>query len=201
MGRKSVWTTLKDNAALVTAIGALIGVLLTGAFNTCTANKDQEAQRKLEAFNAKKQRELEAFNAEKQRELEEEKAQDARLQTFLDQMGDMLLNEELRSSDEGSDLRTLARARTLTTLRPLDAGRKTQILQFLVEANLVQTIDGTGPVISLENADLSEVDLQGKVDLGGADLTFADLRGADLHEADLRDAMVTQEQLDHAKTL
>jgi hypothetical protein len=36
--RKDIWTTVKDNAALVTAIGALLGVLITGAINTYIAN-------------------------------------------------------------------------------------------------------------------------------------------------------------------
>ena len=37
------------------------------------------------------------LNAQKQRELEREKAQNAALQTYLDQMGQMLLNEDLRT--------------------------------------------------------------------------------------------------------
>jgi hypothetical protein len=66
---------------------------------------------------------LEAFNAKAQRELEQDKTQDAALQAYLDQMGQMLLDKDLRSSAVDSDLRTLARVRTLITLRALEADR------------------------------------------------------------------------------
>jgi len=213
--KKGIWTAVKDNAALVTVIGALLGVLTTGAINTYLTSKDHAAQL----------------------ELEQEKAQDAALQTYLDQMGQMLLNEDLRSSEEDSDLRTLARARTLTTLRALeDAGRKTQVLRFLAEANLVQGAYESSPVISLAHADLrgtdlsdadlsdadlsdatlsdailrraylGDADLRGTdlsfTDLSGADLSFANLSGANLSGAILRDATgVTEEQLEEQTDL
>jgi uncharacterized protein YjbI with pentapeptide repeats len=170
--KKGIWTAVKDNAALVTAILALLGVLITGAINTYIANKDQLAQQKLEVL-----------NAQRQRELEEQNAQDAALQTYLDQMGQMLLNEDLRSSEEDSDLRTLARARTLTTLRRLDPSRKVAVVRFLVEANLVQRVEESSPVISLANADL-----RGSIDLSGANLEGANLERANLDSADLSDA-------------
>ena len=39
-------------------------------------------------------------------------------------------------------------------LERLDPSRKTAVVQFLVEANLVQRVAGTGPIISLNGADL-----------------------------------------------
>jgi uncharacterized protein YjbI with pentapeptide repeats len=179
--KKGIWTAVKDNAALVTVIGALLGVLTTGAINTYITNKDHAAQL----------------------ELEREKAQDAALQTYLDQMGQMLLNQDLRSSEADSDLRTLARARTLTTLRALeDAGRKTQVLRFLVEANLVQGEYESSPVISLAHADLSGTDLSdanlSDADLVHADLSDADLSGTDLSDADLSFADLSDANLSFA---
>jgi hypothetical protein len=156
--QKSIWTAVKNNAALVTAVLALFGVLITGAINTYIANKDQAAQREVEAFNAQKQRELEA-----------EKAQNAALQTYLDQMGQMLLNQDLLSSEEGSELRTLARARTLSVFGPLNPEGRRIALVFLNEAAL---IDNPDPVISLFSADLSEADLS-EADLSGANLSGA----------------------------
>ena len=51
-----------------------------------------------------------------ERELAEQQAQNDSLQTYLDQMGMLLLEKDLRSSKEDSEVRTLARARTLTVL-------------------------------------------------------------------------------------
>jgi hypothetical protein len=59
------------------------------------------------------------------------------------------------------------------------------VTQFLVEAELVQRVEETAPIINLSSASLS-----------GADLRFADLRGADLS-----DARVSNEQLDQADSL
>jgi hypothetical protein len=59
------------------------------------------------------------------REVEEQRAQDAALQAYLDQMGILLLAKDgLRESEAGSEARTLARARTLTVLGRLDPSRK-----------------------------------------------------------------------------
>jgi hypothetical protein len=86
-------------------------------------------------------------------------------------------------------VRTLARARTLTVLGRLDPSRKTAVYQFLVDADLVQSIDERDPIISLNGADLgganvSDANLR-NADLNGADLSDAYLRGADLSNANL----------------
>ncbi len=95
-------------------------------------------------------------------------------------MSSLLLERDLRESEEDSEVRTLARARTLTVLGRLDPSGKTALMQFLVEADLVQRVeDGRDPIISLRGADLSEADLF------GATLSGADLFGADLSEANL----------------
>jgi hypothetical protein len=55
------------------------------------------------------------------------------------------------------------RARTLTALRRLDSSRKTEAMQFLVEANLVHSPvpRERKPVISLNGADLRNTNLFG----------------------------------------
>jgi hypothetical protein len=73
----------------------------------------------------------------------------------------LLLERDLRTSEKGSEVRTLARARTLTVLGRLDPSRKTALMQFLVEADLVQRVDGREPIISLSGANLSDVFLNG----------------------------------------
>jgi septal ring factor EnvC (AmiA/AmiB activator) len=63
-----------------------------------------------------RQQQIEQQRAEAERELEEQRAQDQALQAYLDQMSTLLLEKDLRSSDKDSEVRTLARARTLTVL-------------------------------------------------------------------------------------
>jgi hypothetical protein len=46
------------------------------------------------------------------------------LQAYLDHMTDLLLNNKLRESQPGDEVRNVARARTLTVLSQLDGGRK-----------------------------------------------------------------------------
>jgi uncharacterized protein YjbI with pentapeptide repeats len=131
----------------------------------------------------------------------ERRAQDDALQAYLDQMGQMLLNVDrpLRQSKEGSEARTLARARTLTVLTRVDGERKRSVLQFLYESNLIGKdhalleLSGANLIgarlskanlrgASLSGADLREADLRG-VRLQGADLVDSDLRGANLSES------------------
>jgi hypothetical protein len=59
---------------------------------------------------------LEERRAEEARTIEERRSQDAALQSYLDQISQLLIDHSLRNSQPGDDVRTLARARTLTTL-------------------------------------------------------------------------------------
>lgn len=119
--------------------------------------------------------------------LEDDRAKAETLQTYLSQMGTLMLEEDLRDSEKGSEVRKLARARTLTTLERLDTDRKSQAAQFLIEAALVSTYDADPPPVSLIGADLSGTDLWGG-NFTGAHLEQADLSGADLRRAYLSDA-------------
>jgi uncharacterized protein YjbI with pentapeptide repeats len=134
-----------------------------------------------------RQQRVEDQRAEAERELAKERAQDEALQAYLDQMSNLLLEKNLRTSEEDSEVRTLARARTLTVLGRLDPSRKTAVYQFLVDADLVQSIDERDPIISLNGADLGGANVS-DANLRNADLNGADLNGADLSEADLSEA-------------
>src|SRR5215210_1842770 len=57
---------------------------------------------------------VENQRAEAERELAEQRAQDEALQAYLDQMSVLLLEKDLRTSEEDSEVRTLALARALT---------------------------------------------------------------------------------------
>src|SRR5215204_7665162 len=84
-----------------------------------------------------RQQKIENQRAEAERELAVERAQDEALQAYLDQMSGLLLERDLRTSEKGSEVRTLARARTLTVLGRLDPSRKTALMQFLYRSALL----------------------------------------------------------------
>jgi uncharacterized protein YjbI with pentapeptide repeats len=133
-------------------------------------------------FNRQQQERQQEENRQQQErglEIENQRAQDEALQAYLDQMGQLLLdtNSPLRQSGEGAEVRTLARARTLTVLGRLDGERKGSILQFLSESNLIAK---ERPVVSIAGADLRK-----------ASLILCALYGTDLHGIDLRDAVLS----------
>ncbi len=131
----------------------------------------------------------------RQQLLEEQRAQNAALQAYLDQMSQLMLQGDLRSSEQDSEVRrTLARARTQTVLGQLDSDRKASVVQFLYEADLIKK---EGPVLNLSDIDLRGANLS-QLDLSGADLTGADLRDADLHSTDLSDAILNSAKMDDA---
>src|SRR5215217_9162790 len=112
-GGQTVWDWLHLLSALA------IPVVLAAAGLWFTAQQDQ------------RQVAIENQRAEAERELAEQRAQDEALQAYLNQMGGLLLERDLRASEKGSEERTLARARTLTVLERLDGDRKRSVVQFL----------------------------------------------------------------------
>lgn len=162
--------------------------------------REQEAQR-LEDQRIEEGRRVEEQRIEEARKIEAERAQDAALQAYLDQMTELLLHENLRASKPEDEVRSVARARTLTVLKQLDGERKARVVQFLYEAQLIgfKRLDNSkvDTVLRLEEADLSEVKLEGAI-LRRADFTLADLTRADLGWADLTGADLTLAQLSEA---
>jgi uncharacterized protein YjbI with pentapeptide repeats len=144
-----------------------------------------------------RQQAIEDQRAEREREIEEQRAQDAALQAYLDQISHLMLEKNLRNSEEASEVRTLARARTLTVLGRLDPSRRTEVMQFLGEAKLIQSVDERDPIIGLGSADMSDTDLR-DADLFGAHLRDTDLSNADLSLADLVNADLVNADLSHA---
>jgi hypothetical protein len=159
---------------LVAAIVSFFGVLITQHFTGKRHSKDL----------------LQA------RELEPQRAHEAALQKYFEQMGRLLADPDrpLLRSTPGDNLSTLAQAQTLSILEGLDDPvRKRILLQFLYKTGLIRK---DKPVISLVGAILSEASLSGadlnKADLSGADLSGADLSGADLSGIDLSGADVSR---------
>jgi len=127
-----------------------------------------------------------------EREIASDRQREDTLQSYIDKISELMLRENLRESAD-EKVQKIARVRTLTVLRRLDAERKVSVLQFLHESGL---IDKDKRIIDLSGADLSEADLSEadlrRADLDGATLDGANLRGAiliaDLSVADLRGA-------------
>jgi hypothetical protein len=109
-----------------------------------------------------RQLETEEIRARAQLEAEDERAQEERLQTYLGEIGTLLIDEDLLGSEENDEARYLARARTLAVLRRADGEQRRSVVEFLAESGLAGSrVPGTDvePVISLANANLSEADL------------------------------------------
>jgi len=126
------------------------------------------------------QLQAEERRAQAQRAAEEQRAQDEALQAYFEGMESLLLEEDLRSSGEDDEVRTLADARTSTVLSRVDGPRKRSIVLFLHQARLIRD----QPIVALQDADLSNTDLS------RAGLEHANLSGADLSDAYLGDAVL-----------
>lgn len=122
--------------------------------------------------------------------------QEAALQEYIKEMSELLLHENLRESQPGDEVRTIARVRTLTVLRRLDTKRKGSLLMFLYESNLIVKIKGSS-VLPMGGADLSGVDLP-NVDLALANLGSTNLSRANLCGASLNGATLSNTNLSNA---
>jgi len=138
---------------------------------------------------------------EREQDIAQQHTQDEALQAYLDHISQLLTDKEpsLRNAQPDDEVRTLARARTLTVLPRLDSRRKGTVVRFLYEANLIKR---ERVILDLWEADLSGADLT------GADLRDADLAGTNLHRAalyyakvmgaDLREAYLNEAALNYA---
>jgi uncharacterized protein YjbI with pentapeptide repeats len=142
-----------------------------------------------------RQQQIENQRAEAERMLAEQRAQDEALQAYLDQLSGLLLEKDLRKSEGGSEVRTLARARTATVMQRLDADGNRNVMRFLDEAGLTEV--GQSSIRLLAGADLRGARLEG-IDLAGTDLNDATLSGADLSKANLLDAYLRGTELSDA---
>jgi uncharacterized protein YjbI with pentapeptide repeats len=220
----AVRRTISRNAPLVSALIALLGVLIAQIVNAHLTRSTQENQQILD----------------------QQSRQNSELQNYLSTAGELPTNP-----DPAAD--TAAQAQTLTVLPDLDPDQKRTVMQFLYQADLINkdhpriglfyadltsaNLKGTDSQdnkfvldnTSLRGANLGDADLEyismkgvnlsparlvnknlSNADLSDAnlnhawlsqvDLSEANLSGADLGHVDLRDDTgLTQEQIDEAK--
>src|SRR5215207_5681763 len=186
--------TISRNAPLVSALIALLGVLIAQVVNAHLTRTTQENQQILD----------------------QEARQNSELQSYLSTVGELPSN-----SDPAAD--TAAQAQTLTVLPDLDSEQKRTVMQFLYQADLINkdnprirlfyadltsaNLKGTEAQenkfvldnVNLRGVNLADADLNHAY-LANADLSGATLSDADLNHADLQTARgLTQEQIDEAK--
>ncbi len=144
-----------------------------------------------------------------QANLDQQQREATLLQSYIDNIQDLLLNHNLLKSKPDDYVAILARARTLTALQGLDAEHKGLLVHFIYEARLIGFDDTNGkthdPIIYLYFADLSDADLSGAnlsgANLSGAILSRADLSNALLYDADLSSADLSSADLRGARRL
>ncbi len=175
---KTLWDLLE--LAIIPVVLAIGGYLFS------------RTQRKVE-------REIADQRDKTEREIAADRSQEDLLQTYLDRMTELLLEKGLRESKDESEVRAVARARTLTVLRGLDKTRKGLLLEFLYESKLINT---DKPVINLRDANLSGANLSlinlSRANLGGTILEGAHLERGRLHGAILGKAHLEAAHLESA---
>lgn len=193
---KTLWEWLDLIAKLaipIIVLGATIGF---GWWQVHLANLQHQSDQKL----AQQQHE-----ADQQQALDQQRA--TILQTYTDNIQDLLLNHNLLKSKPGDGVSTLARARTLTALEGLDTEREVRLLLFLYEAKLIGFEDTTNgkthnSIINLSGADFRKVNLDDAtltgIDLSGANLGDATLTGINLSRANLSYASIAGANLKFA---
>jgi uncharacterized protein YjbI with pentapeptide repeats len=198
---------VSDNAALIAALVPLGGVFT--AQMVSIALEDQRAREAhtledrrareahtLEDRRAREARTLEDQRAREARELETQRAHEAALQSYFEQVGELLMEKPLHRSSPGDSLSVIVRALTLTVLEGLDSERKRFLLQFLHESGLIMR---DKPVVNLSFANLNGANLRGAIlanaNLDGALLSQAILKEAFLHHASLEGALLHEADL------
>ncbi len=165
-----------------------------------------------------------AYQDNRQSEIESDRARANMLQSYMNDMSAIILNEDLNDPYALN----MIQARTAATMRDLDGRRNVTILVFLYQTELnavpllnqlhlppfylAQTdLDG----VILRGAKLWDADLSGaslnttdlrcaqllNADLSAADLRGASLAGADLFGVDLRDADLSPNWADNSASL
>jgi uncharacterized protein YjbI with pentapeptide repeats len=182
---KTFWDFVKDFSGAI----ALLALIYTYFRDRA---QDREAQQRTRAERAREQERAKEERAHEQL-LAFEQSQEATWQNYLNKMTDLLLSNQLRYSSEDSEVQSIARTQTLTTLRSLNPNRKRNVIEFLYESGL---INREANIISLSGADLHNGYLRG-IGLQGANLREAHLDDADLQTSTLREADMSKARLNY----
>ncbi len=154
-----------------------------------------------------RQQEVEERRAKAQLEAEEQRAQNVALQSYLEEMGSLLLDEDLRDSSREDEVREVADVRTLAVLDQVGPSHKQNVVRFLYQARLIHETSPPGPTLvrlagaNLRDADLSQLRLgpgEEGPPLPSSDFALSDLSGANLSRASLGGAILVGADLSNA---
>jgi uncharacterized protein YjbI with pentapeptide repeats len=198
LGGKTLWDWLQLLIVplALAVIGFVFSIQQDKRQDAIEDRRAKQAQ-KLEAKRALQAQELEDQRALQAQKLQDKRTEQATFQEYLDQLGTLLLDRDLRGADENSDVRRLARGRTLVVFDAISSFRQVRALRFLYEADLIQSTPDEQPIISLDNTSLPDIELPGRAFLRGAHLQQANLSEANLDHADLRDTYLPRAELQH----
>jgi Pentapeptide repeats (8 copies) len=157
-----------------------------------------------------------------QQQSADERYREEALQLYYKDMRELMLEKNLRVSNSRDEVRSIARARTLSVLRQLDTQRKGLLTLFLKESNLITSkeddernpirkhkegkLTAANPngklfsqagIISMSGANLESTDLK-DMDLRYVSFWYTKLKNAHLEEADLRHANLSKANLEGA---
>jgi len=138
-----------------------------------------------------------------EQELAEDRIKQETLNKYFDSMATLLFERKLKTAGARSPAWSVAKARTVTTLRALDEQRNSQMIGFLQEAGLI----GSGGMLdlTLDGVILTEARLRGanlyKVNLRGSNLDGVNFQDAYLGGANLRSATLNHVNLKNAKLI
>jgi uncharacterized protein YjbI with pentapeptide repeats len=209
---KKVTTTTHNDGKTLWDWGSLLGVPLSLVILGYVLQQQQ--QKRAEKLSKEQQERAEKF-AEDQRKIADNETKEEVLQTYFDRLSVLLIDRNLITLSNKSNSSTITleeqelldssldviRARTLSILRRFenDAERKTSVIKFLVETEIVGKSKLNLQGATLKEANLSCTNLQGAylfgTDLEGANLQGADLQGANLSWANLSEANLSRANL------
>jgi uncharacterized protein YjbI with pentapeptide repeats len=158
-------------------------VLALAAFALNAAQSDRD--RKQEERRAEQERALEERRAVRERALADDRAREDTLRTYLQQMSDLITRGALQArQSRDRPENTLARTLTLVALRRLDGTRKGLVVQFLKEADLINSTAVYDRTKQGWNYYRAPSSVRPRVSLAGADLRGAVMPWALLSWAD-----------------
>lgn len=145
-----------------------------------------------------KDREIAAESRRLKQETAEAQRLDLLLREYIEKIEDLLMHEGLREAKEDPEahVRAIAQARTVATLRLLDAGHRSVLLHFLRSSDLSDSllVGAAMQDINLAGSDLAQLNLT-RCDLSRCDLSEASLNEVKLSEARLQDANLNRARL------
>jgi uncharacterized protein YjbI with pentapeptide repeats len=121
------------------------------------------------------------------KEIALDKQREELFQAYLDRMSELLLEKGLRASRINEEVRNVAKVRTISILKQLDAMRVGLVFAFLRESGLMGK---DMPIVDLTGVDFTGVNWS-QADMGGVNLSRANFSDANLSGATFRRTTLT----------